>query len=78
MSKEKEVEIRNINEQEVVQELIKNRNKILEAFTKAYLAETQLMPSQIELVTRQMPIKDGIIENIFFFRKRTSEKQCQD
>ena len=74
MAKEKETEHQNISEVEAVQQLIKHRSEILEAFSKAYLAETKLLPSQIELVTQQMPEVDGIIETVYFFRRKDESR----
>ena len=60
-----------ISVEDVVKKLAQERDKILEQFAKAYLAESGLLPSQVELVTQQLPIIDGKIENIYFFRKKT-------
>jgi hypothetical protein len=49
--------------------LKKNRNKILEEFAKAYLAETQLLPSQIELVHKSSVENEQIVDT-FYFRKK--------
>lgn len=62
-------EYNNLTEQEAYKIIIEKRNQILDHFSKAYVAETGLMPSQIELVTKQ--VSDGTtIENVFYFRKK--------
>lgn len=68
VSKEKEFSQISLNE--AISKLQEEKHKILEEFAKAYLAETELLPSQIEMCHQQLPIKDGIIENIIFFRKK--------
>lgn len=70
MSNLKEETIDDITIEEVVKELEKNRNKILEEFSKAYLAETGLLPSQVELVHKKLPLTDGIIEETYQFRRK--------
>lgn len=47
------------------------KHKIIEAFAKAYLAETGLMPSEVEMCHQQITNQPNIIENIIFFRKKT-------
>jgi hypothetical protein len=42
-----------ITEEDAVKKLAMERDKILEQFAKAYLAETGLLPSAVELVTTQ-------------------------
>ena len=60
-----------VSVEDVVKKLAKERDKILEAFAKAYLAESGLLPSQVELVTQQLPMNEQrIIENIYFFRRK--------
>lgn len=54
---------------EMVKKLNEERSKILNEFSKAYLAETGIMPSEVELVTVQ-ETKDKTIETICFFRKK--------
>jgi len=56
---------------DAVKKLAEEKNKILEAFAKAYLAETAANPSEIELVTKQMPVENNIIETVYFFRKKS-------
>lgn len=70
MKNEKTEEYNNINTEEMLKKLLEKRNEILEQFAKAYLAETGLLPSQIELVTQQMPVENNIIENVYFFRRK--------
>lgn len=70
MKNEKTEEIENISVEDMIKKLHFERDKILDNFAKAYLAESELMPSDVELVTRQMPTVDGIIENIYFFRRK--------
>lgn len=59
-----------ISEVDAVKKLVEERSKILEAFAKAYLAETGLLPSTVELVTQQMPMENNIIETVYYFRRR--------
>ena len=63
-------EYQNCSVEDMVKKLAEERNKILEAFAKAYLAESGLLPSQVELVTQQKPTVDHIIETVYFFRKK--------
>jgi hypothetical protein len=55
---------------EMVKKLNEERSKILNEFSKAYLAETGVMPSEVELVTVQ-ETKDKTIETICFFRRKS-------
>lgn len=70
----KEKQLNNISVEEAVAELAKHRNKILEEFSKAYLAESGLLPSQVELVHKITTEKD-IITDIFYFRKKADYGQ---
>ena len=56
--------------EEMVKKLQEDKFRILEDFSRAYLAESGLLPSQVELVTKQMPMVDNIIETVIFFRKK--------
>jgi hypothetical protein len=67
--KEKNIELNDISIEEALQTLVKEKHKIIEAFAKAYLAETELLPSQVELVTQQT--KTGnLIEHVYYFRRK--------
>lgn len=66
---EKEFELNGITEDQAAQELIKNRDKILEDFATAYLAETKISPSEVELVSKQNT-NGTEIETVYFFRKK--------
>ena len=58
--------------EDYVAKIHQQKAKILEDFTRAYLGELQLMPSEVELVQRET--RDGnIIETIFEFRKKTGD-----
>jgi hypothetical protein len=70
MANDKIEELANISLNDAVMKIQKEKAKILEEFAKAYLAETSFQPSEVEMVHQRMPIKDGIIENVIFFRKR--------
>lgn len=70
MANEKTEEFTGLPIEQLMAKLNKERSTILENFTRAYLAETGLMPSQVEFVTQQMPVKNGVIENVYFFRKK--------
>lgn len=50
---------------EILEEIRRNRAQILEDFTRAYIAETGLPPTQIELCEQ----RDGAMTR-WFFRKR--------
>lgn len=69
MSKLKNEEYTNISIEEATQKLQENRDQILEEFAKAYLAETKLLPSEVELVCHQ-EMNGAIIENVYFFRRK--------
>jgi len=60
--------------QEAMKELLTKRNEILEAFCKAYLAESGLMPSEIELVHTSTNEGNEII-NTFSFREKKDGPQ---
>lgn len=70
----KEKLIENIDIENMVKELVQNRNKVLNEFAKAYLAETDTLPSEVELVEKRMPEKDGIIETIYYFRRKDGQQ----
>lgn len=59
----------NISENEALLKLNEERNKILNEFAKAYLAETNILPSEVELVSIQTH-KEKEIETVYFFRKK--------
>lgn len=69
----KETEYNNITEEEVAKLIHKERDKILEEFTKAYLAETQLMPSEIQLVCKTFTEDGKMVTEYEFRRKKESE-----
>lgn len=51
----------------IAREIGQKRDEILEEFAKAYLAETQLLPSEVEMVWQQT---FGPCESHIWFRKR--------
>jgi len=59
-----------ISVEEAMKKIMSEKNKIIEAFAKAYLAETGLNPSEVELVHQQITNQPNIIENVIFFRKK--------
>lgn len=68
----KNEEYKALTSEEAVKIILAKRQEILENFSRAYIAETGLMPSQIELCTKQ--VTDGTtVENIFYFRRKTHE-----
>jgi predicted metal-dependent hydrolase len=69
MAKEINFDIKGITEAEATLRLRQERDKILSEFTKAYLAETGLKPSEIELVS-QRNVLGSLIEETYFFRKK--------
>jgi len=75
MSKVKENFYENISVAEMVEELARNKTKILEDFSRAYLAEVGILPSEVELVCREMPVKDGIIEHVYVFRRKNEDRR---
>ena len=66
----KDITFNNIDIDAAVKQLAEERDKILSQFAKAYLAESGLLPSQVELVTKQMPMENNIIETVYYFRKK--------
>jgi hypothetical protein len=68
-TKSQELIYNNIDINEMVKTLNKHRDEVLENFSKAYLAETGLMPSEVELVS-QVLRNDKTIETVYFFRKK--------
>lgn len=70
MAKTKEIEKDVAGEAEMLHELQKHKFKILEDFARAYLAEQNILPSEIELVHQQLPTVNNIIEHKMFFRKK--------
>ena len=65
----KEVETENITVEEVAKKLKEHRSEILEHFSTAYLAESGLLPSEVELV-HNSHIEDGQITDVFYFRRK--------
>lgn len=70
----KEYEKAMVDVQEAMKEIMSKRNEILEEFCKAYLAESGLMPSQIELVHTSTNEGNEII-NTFSFREKKDGPQ---
>lgn len=63
----------NMTPNEIAKKLVMERNKVLDDFCKAYIAETGIMPSDLELVTREE--SDGNrFETVYFFRRRNGKK----
>jgi len=73
---EKEYEIENISLDQMAEQIKKERVKILNEFAKAYLAETQINPSELELVQRQES-KDGLVETVYYFRRKLDNEQTK-
>lgn len=68
----KEIEKQQISELQMMEEIKKHKDKILEAFAKAYLAETNIPPSELEFVQQQVNSESThIIEYRMFFRRKT-------
>ena len=70
---EREEEFKDISIEDAMKELHKNRKRILLDFAKAYLAETELSPSEVHLVESHFMTPDGKIETIFEFRRKKDE-----
>lgn len=51
---------------QLVKDVLERRASILEDFAKAFVAETGLMPSEVELCEEHRPS-----EIVFYFRKKT-------
>ena len=68
----KDYEVNDISQEEAYQQILKQRNEILGEFAKAYIAESELKPSEIELVHKSEE-KDGEIIETFYFRERKVE-----
>lgn len=66
----KELEFKDITLEEAMKKLQTEKHKIIEAFAKAYLAETGLMPSEVEMC-HQQTTNGTVIENVIFFRRKT-------
>jgi len=73
MANEKVEEIFDISSIQSVEELHKHRDKIINEFAKAYLAETKLLPSEIELVCREIRSEKSI-ETIYEFRRKNENR----
>lgn len=59
---------------EIADKLIKERNKVLDNFAKAYIAEQKIMPSELELVVREES-SGTVAETIYYFRKKTQGEE---
>jgi len=64
----------NIDINEMIKKLSEERSKILNEFSKAYLAETGIMPSEVELVCQEKN-EDKTITHTYFFRKKVLESK---
>lgn len=73
MKNEKEIVYNNVNKDAAIKELHRHKKEILNNFAAAYLAETELMPSEIQLVEEQEMTEDGKIQTIYFFRRKHNE-----
>ena len=73
-TKEKEIFYNNLNVDEMVQQLLKHKAKILDDFAKAYLAESGLNPSEVVLVEQQIKDNGQIKEINYYFRKKDETK----
>lgn len=66
----KNEEYQGVDAEEAWKIILAKRHEILDHFAKAYIAETGLKPSEIELCTQQRTT-DKTIEHVFFFRRKT-------
>lgn len=67
----KELEYNNLSIDEMVAKLKEKRSEIIEAFAKAYLADTGMRPTEVELVCQEMPMTENkIIEHVYYFRRK--------
>lgn len=60
-----------ISIEEAMKKIRDEKSKILEAFAKAYLAESGLMPSEVELVCQEDTSNKTLIQHVYFFRRKT-------
>jgi hypothetical protein len=65
---------KDIDLDEAMKELIEKRDEILSSFAKAFLAESGLSPSDVELVHKSYTENNEII-NTFYFRERKDGPQ---
>lgn len=70
MSRLKDYDLKNVSIEDMVKKLMEFRAEILEDFSKAYLAETGLLPSEVELCNQQVTENQQIITKYFFRRKQ--------
>lgn len=68
---EKNEEFKGVTADEAYKIILAKRHEILDHFAKAYIAETGLKPSEIELCTQQN-VNGTMIENVFFFRRKAT------
>jgi hypothetical protein len=71
-NKEYEKEVKDT--QEALNEIMRKRNEILEQFCKAYLAESGLNPSEVELVHTSSNQGNEVV-NTFSFREKKDGPQ---
>lgn len=71
MANERNEEYKNMSVEEMVKKLQQEKHRIIEEFAKAYLAESGLLPSEVELVTQQITTDKNTIEHRYFFRRKT-------
>ena len=73
MAKEKNIEYKDIDEKEVAKKLLQERDKIIADWSKAYLAETALLPSEVILSCKQ--IKNGNETEVIYEFRRKNESE---
>lgn len=74
MSKNKEIintETKGISEEEAMERLTKEKSRILSDFANAYLAETGIAPSELELVVKEVKT-NSTIEITYSFRRKNA------
>lgn len=65
----KDVQLDNITEEEAAEYLLNHRDKVLSDFATAYLAETGLKPSEIELI-HEIKREDSKVTESYYFREK--------
>ena len=68
----KVIEYKDVSVTDANEVLIKQKNKILQDFTKAYLADTQIKPSELQLVVETISNK-GKVEINYYFKRRNQD-----
>ena len=75
MGNKKDLTYHNLSSiEEMVEQLVKHKKEILENFSKAYLAEKEVLPSEVELVEQFIKEDGKMKEVVYFFRIKEKKK----